>query len=161
MKRIKTALQNAVNTQPPLPEVKGLSSEINLDGLERYLTEKSPKREEPTEPQKVKELKTNQISYERAGLKVVEPKDLSEIVELLSQHICDVEFTRSTFPRGTRVIRCTLNEKFLGRRFVGMGPIGDLIKIWDIDQQGWKSFYAKSVRKISYDANPYEPGSNT
>lgn len=57
MKRIKTALQNAVNNQPPLPEVKGLSSEINLDGLERYLIEKSPKREEPTEPQKSQRIK--------------------------------------------------------------------------------------------------------
>ena len=112
MKRKKTSLKNALNNQPALPEVKGLSSEINLDGLEEYLTEKSPKRQEVTEPQKVENLKPNQISYERAGLKVVEPKDISEIVELLSQHICDVEFTRTTFPRGTRVIRCTLNEKF-------------------------------------------------
>ena len=85
MKRKKTSLKNALNNQPALPEVKGLSSEINLDGLEEYLTEKSPKRQEVTEPQKVENLKPNQISYERAGLKVVEPKDISEIVELLKQ----------------------------------------------------------------------------
>ena len=45
MKRKKTSLKNALNNQPALPEVKGLSSEINLDGLEEYLTEKSPKRQ--------------------------------------------------------------------------------------------------------------------
>jgi hypothetical protein len=161
MKRKKSLLKNAFTEQPPLPEPRGLSSELNLDGLEQFLTEKSPKRQEATQPEKVKELKPNQVSFERAGLKVVEPKNISEIIDLLSQYVCDVEFTRVSPPRGTRIIRCTLNEKYLGRRLVGMGPVGDLVKIWDIDHQGWKSFYANTVKKISYDANPYEPGSNT
>jgi hypothetical protein len=161
MKRKKSLLKNAINEQPPLPEPRGLSSELNLDGLEEFLTENTPKKQETTEPQKVKELQPNQISFERAGLKVVEPRSIGEIIDLLSQYVCDVEFTRVSPPRGTRILRCTLNERYLGRRLEGMGPIGDLIKIWDIDHQAWKSFYAKTVKKISYDANPYEPGSNT
>jgi len=94
MKRKKSLLKNAFTEQPPLPEPRGLSSELNLDGLEQFLTEKSPKRQEATQPEKVKELKPNQVSFERAGLKVVEPKNISEIIDLLSQYVCDVEFTR-------------------------------------------------------------------
>jgi len=161
MKRKVNLLKNSVKEQPNLPNPKGLSSEINLDGLEEFLVEKSPKKQEAVEPQKVEEVRTNQIAFERAGLKVVQPQNMSEIIELLSQYVCDVEFTRTTPPGGTRIIRCTLNEKYLGRNLSGMGPVGNLIKIWDIDAQAWKSFSSNTVRKISYDANPYEPGSNT
>jgi hypothetical protein len=73
---------------------------------------------------------------------------------LLTNYICDVEFVKVTPPKGTRVIRCTLNEKYLGRRLDGAGVFGNLIKIWDMDQQGWKSFYSNTVKKISYDEDP-------
>jgi len=133
---------------------KGLTSEVNLDGFQEFIEKNTPKVN-PLESVELKNLPQGNIpSFERTGLKIVEPKGVSEIVELLSNYICDVEFIKVTPPRGTRVIRCTLNEKYLGRRLNGTGVFGNLIKIWDMDQQGWKSFYSNTVKKISYDENP-------
>lgn len=134
---------------------KGLTSEVNLDGFQEFIENNTPKVN-PLEGVELKNLPQGNIpAFERTALKIVEPKGISEIIELLSNYVCDVEFIRSTPPRGTRVIRCTLNEKYLGRRISGSGAFGNLIKIWDMDQQGWKSFYSNSVKKISYDENPY------
>lgn len=133
---------------------KGLTSEVNLDGFQEFIEKNTPKVN-PLESVELKNLPQGNIpSFERTGLKIVEPKGVSEIVELLSNYICDVEFIKVTPPRGTRVIRCTLNEKYLDRRLNGTGVFGNLIKIWDMDQQGWKSFYSYTVKKISYDENP-------
>lgn len=133
---------------------KGLTSEVNLDGFQEFIEKNTPKVN-PLESVELKNLPQGNIpSFERTGLKIVEPKGISEIVELLSKYVCDVEFIKVTSPRGTRVIRCTLNEKYLGRRLNGSGAFGNLIKIWDMDQQGWKSFYSNTVKKISYDENP-------
>jgi hypothetical protein len=163
MKRKKINLSSATKEQPPLPKFRGLSSELNLDGLEEYLVEKpkSNQTKESISEEKISESEKKQLSFERSGLTTVEPSNMSEIIELLSKYICDVHFNKVTSPGGPRTIRCSLNEKYIGRRIPGMGAFGDLIKIWDMDQQGWKSFYGKTVKKISYDANPYKPGSNT
>jgi hypothetical protein len=132
----------------------GLTSEVNLDGFEEFIEKNTPKVN-PLESIELKNLPKGSIpSFERTGLKIVEPKGTSEIVELLSNYVCDVEFIKVTPPRGTRVIRCTLNEKYLGRKIDGAGVFGNLIKIWDMDQQGWKSFYSNTVKKISYDEDP-------
>lgn len=133
---------------------KGLTSEVNLDGFQEFIEKNTPKVN-PLESVELKNLPQGNIpSFERTGLKIVEPKGISEIMELLTNYICDVEFVKVTPPKGTRVIRCTLNEKYLGRRLDGAGVFGNLIKIWDMDQQGWKSFYSNTVKKISYDEDP-------
>jgi len=133
---------------------KGLTSEVNLDGFQEFIEKNTPKVN-PLESVELKNLPKGSIpSFERTGIKIVEPKGISEIMELLTNYICDVEFVKVTPPKGTRVIRCTLNEKYLGRRLDGAGVFGNLIKIWDMDQQGWKSFYSNTVKKISYDEDP-------
>ena len=162
MKRKKTNLSSASKEQPPLPKFRGLSSELNLDGLEEFLDKKQQEQVNKNSTEEtIKEPETKQPAFERTGLTTVEPSGLSEIIELLSRYVCDVHFNKITSPSGPRTIRCSLNEKYIGRKIPGMGAFGNLIKIWDLDQQGWKSFYARTVKKISYDANPYEPGSNT
>jgi hypothetical protein len=114
MKRKKINLSSAAKEQPPLPKFRGLSSELNLDGLEDYLNEK-PKTSQTTEPiseEKVTEPEKKQLQFERAGLKTIEPRGITEILELLSKYICDVHFNKVTSPGGPRTIRCSLNEKY-------------------------------------------------
>jgi hypothetical protein len=94
---------------------------------------------------------------EKYGVQVFFTKSPSEIESLLSQRICNVEFIRSTFPKGKRVIRCTLNSEYIPGGKVGFGNYGGLVKVWDVELNDYRSFYASTVLKISYDDNPGQP----
>jgi len=66
---------------------KGLTSEVNLDGFQEFIEKNTPKVN-PLESVELKNLPQGNIpSFERTGLKIVEPKGVSEIVELLSNYI--------------------------------------------------------------------------
>lgn len=94
---------------------------------------------------------------EKYGVKTFFTKSPSEISSLLSERICNVEFTRSTVPRGKRVLRCTLNPQYIPGGKGGFGNMGGLVKVWDVELNDYRSFYASTVSKISYDDTPGQP----
>jgi len=107
-----------------------------------------------TEQEKPKEVVTNNIEFQKVNQKVIFPKSINQVIELLQTHICDVQFTRVTNPKAVRMIRCTLNEDLLGYKKSGMGVVGNKIIVWAIHELAWKSFYYNSIQKISYDDDP-------
>jgi hypothetical protein len=94
---------------------------------------------------------------EKYGVKTFFTKSPSEISSLLGERICNVEFTRSTVPRGKRVLRCTLNPQYIPGGKGGFGNMGGLVKVWDVELNDYRSFYASTVSKISYDDTPGQP----
>jgi hypothetical protein len=94
---------------------------------------------------------------EKYGVKTFFTKSPSEIESLLSERVCNVEFVRSTYPKGKRVLRCTLNSEYIPGGKLGFGNYGGLVKVWDIELNDYRSFYASNVLKISYDDTPGQP----
>jgi len=107
-----------------------------------------------TESQVRGEVKDGEEKY---SIKSFFTKSPSEISSLLYEKICNVEFIRSSVPRGKRVIRCTLNPQYIPGGKGGFGNMGGLVKVWDVELNDYRSFYASTVLKISYDDSPGQP----
>lgn len=78
--------------------------------------------------------------------------DYVSIFNTLKDNTCEVKFTKVD---GTeRVMKCTLNEKYLPAQ-VDVEEISQdttpktSIAVWDIEKKGWRSFRIDSVKTIS------------
>lgn len=78
--------------------------------------------------------------------------DYVSIFNTLKDNTCEVKFTKVD---GTeRVMKCTLNEKYLPAQ-VDVEEISQdttpktSIAVWDIEKEGWRSFRIDSVKTIS------------
>lgn len=71
----------------------------------------------------------------------------SEIVNLLSNNICEVIFTKTD---GTeRTMKCTLNPSHLPKNDkVTTESKNGTIPIWDIDKSAWRSFKESNLKSI-------------
>jgi len=134
------------------PKATPLSTEVFLGPESKNTFVNSAATNQDSE--KPKQVLTNNIEFQKVNQKVISPKNINEVVELLQAHICDVQFTRVTNPKAVRMLRCTLNENLLGYKKPGMGVVGTKIVVWAINEMAWKSFYYNSIQKISYDDDP-------
>jgi hypothetical protein len=150
----------------PLPEIAGLNVQTQTANPETLneLVEQEKLNRSKTTSETVEQSANNELpkepypSEEKYGIVVLETKNAGEIVSLLREKICVIEFTRTSFPRGKRVMRCTLNPRFIPSRAFGIGSYGSRILVWDVELQNYRSFYANMVHKISYDENPGQVG---
>ena len=74
------------------------------------------------------------------------------MIEQLHKGICTVEFTKVN--GDSRTMRCTLNaslgnmpEMPLSESASPVNP--DVVKVWDVDANGWRSFKVESVNTFS------------
>lgn len=72
-----------------------------------------------------------------------------EMVSNLKNGICFVEFTKISGE--SRQMNCTLNFDFIPEVFYPKNPENpaqkneQIIKVFDLDKEGWRSFYVSSV----------------
>lgn len=76
--------------------------------------------------------------------------DKTQIVESLHQGICEVVFTKTD---GTeRTMRCTRSKShapIVETRLLNEdGSAPDLIPVWDLDANHWRSFHASTVKSF-------------
>lgn len=74
------------------------------------------------------------------------------ITEILKKSIVQVVFKKTD---GTeRVMKCTLNEKYLKpytkKTDREKAPNKDTISVWDLDNEGWRSFKLENVISYSF-----------
>jgi hypothetical protein len=50
-----------------------------------------------------------------------------------------------------------LNPQYIPGGKGGFGNMGGLVKVWDVELNDYRSFYASTVSKISYDDTPGQP----
>lgn len=157
---------NQQKIMQPLPEIAGLNIQTqtgNPETLEELVEQEKLSRTQVAS-KNIEDAAQNEVkkepypSEEKYGIVVVQTKSTGEIVSLLRERICNVEFTRTSLPRGKRVMRCTLNPKFIPARAFGIGSYGSFILVWDVELQNYRSFYSNTVHKISYDNNPGQVG---
>lgn len=70
------------------------------------------------------------------------------MIEQLHKGICTVKFTKVN--GDSRTMRCTLNASVSNIPEVPLsesaGPVNpDVVKVWDVDANGWRSFKVESV----------------
>lgn len=76
--------------------------------------------------------------------KPFKPQTKDEIVALLKEDVCVVQFVKANGE--TRLMVCTLSEKILppidpnkeSRRTSVDGP--DMVTVWDVEAEGWRRF---------------------
>ena len=100
-----------------------------------------------------KKPRTTVPEIDKFGTKNIFTNDPGVITNLLEKHICTVEFDRVTKPYGKRIIRCSTSPNFVPR-LKGFGNYNGLIKVWEVEENRWKSFYASTVNRVSYDVEP-------
>jgi hypothetical protein len=124
-------------------DVASIKTRDNFEAVSGAAKENIPKQQYPQ-------------TEERHGIKKVRTKNPSEIASLLKERICTVEFVRVTNPKVKRVMRCTINERYVSDKGKAMGVTSrrGLITVWDVDINYWRSFYASTVLQISYDETP-------
>lgn len=84
--------------------------------------------------------------------------DKEAIKNKLRENICKVSFTKSN---GTnRVMNCTLNESFIDAENSGSKETTkkkkqnpDVLPVWDVDNEGWRSFRWDSLIDFSSERN--------
>jgi hypothetical protein len=74
------------------------------------------------------------------------------IFEMMKKGVVQVEFTKKD---GTnRVMNCTLSEDLIPAEFApkGTGTVKseDVVSVFDVDNQGWRSFNKNSVKCIRF-----------
>ena len=139
----------------PEPRLAGEGFEESIAEKQNFISEKQKQTNKiVTETEIEGEVKDAEEKY---GVKTIFTKNVSEISSLLNERICNVEFIRSSFPRGKRVLRCTLNTQYIPGGKGGFGNMGNLITVWDVELNDYRSFYASTVLKISYDDSPGQP----
>lgn len=72
---------------------------------------------------------------------------------ILRRNILDVTFTKAD--GSTRIMKCTLDEQHIpqfekkeGSKTKKMNP--DVCSVWDVQNQGWRSFRWDSLKKIGF-----------
>jgi hypothetical protein len=78
-----------------------------------------------------------------------------EIYNVLKNGVASVTFTKVD---GTsRTMRCTLRDQYLPEQFRGKGTIlteaANVIRVFDLDLNEWRSFRVDSVNNLSYTAD--------
>lgn len=72
--------------------------------------------------------------------------------EQLRNNICEVTFTKNNGDERTMI--CTLMPDFLpdveNKDKFDPKPTGDLITVWDIESNAWRSFKPSRVKKIEF-----------
>ena len=81
-----------------------------------------------------------------------------EIVEMLKDNVCKVEFTKVNGDK--RLMTCTLQESFLPpakkddtltqKKVREINP--EVVSVWDTNAKGWRSFRVANVIEMSADA---------
>ena len=69
----------------------------------------------------------------------------SEMVDMLRQQVCQVRFIKVNGEE--RDMQCTLKEDLIPTE---KKPKDDVIKVFDVDQQDWRSFRVDNVTKFAY-----------
>lgn len=78
----------------------------------------------------------------------------SEVKETLQSNVATVTFTKANGEE--RVMKCTLKEEFLPprnedgaeERLVNL----DVLPVWDIEAEGWRSFRIDSIKNVEISA---------
>jgi hypothetical protein len=76
-----------------------------------------------------------------------------DVRELLKHDVIEVEFTKRD---GTnRVMKCTLKDDMIPTEHAPKGTSEvkantDVISVFDVDNQGWRSFSCDSIIKVKY-----------
>lgn len=77
-----------------------------------------------------------------------------ELVEILQDHAVSVTFTKRD--GSTREMRCTLNSSLAdipsSYSSNPKNPDEGRVTVWDLDKQGWRSFYVDTVTSIKIPA---------
>ena len=159
----KARISRAVDTEPKKQSIEIEPIETNV--TETFAEKLATKQKEFEEKLLLEQQKKNleQIvekkpipvvpEIDKFGTKNIFTNDPGVITSLLKKHVCTVEFNRVTRPYGKRIIRCTINPQFTPG-LDGLGNYGGLIKVWEVEENRWKSFYASTVDRISYDTEP-------
>jgi hypothetical protein len=132
-----------------------LHSEINFDDVKNFLNELTLSEDGiKQEVEKTTSTEENKfVPNKKISLVSIIPNSTSEIISVLNEHICDVQFKKVTFPNSLRTLKCTLNEKLMNRKSDGTGYMNGIIKTIDLETGEWKSFYPQTVKKITYEDN--------
>ena len=72
--------------------------------------------------------------------------------DLLINDVVEVTFKKKNGDE--RVMFATLNENYLPENLTSnneIQPFKDIITVWDIEAQGWRSFYFNSLTRVEYD----------
>jgi len=73
-----------------------------------------------------------------------------QLIEMLKSNVMKVTFTKAN--GDTRVMECTLKDSFLPHRMnppTAPFPHSDeALRVWDINEAGWRSFIIKNVQSI-------------
>lgn len=83
--------------------------------------------------------------------------DKEQVMNDLSKGICQVVFTKVN--GDTRIMRCTLEETMLPQQIdieesiQKKKPNPDVVSVWDIEAQGWRSFRWDSVKEFKTEFN--------
>lgn len=72
-------------------------------------------------------------------------KAMEVLQETLKDNIVTVTFTKANGEE--RVMRCTLIESYIQEKGKGVRKVNaDVISVWDLDKNGWRSFRKDSVK---------------
>ena len=83
--------------------------------------------------------------------------DKEQVMNDLNKGICQVVFTKVN--GDTRIMRCTLEETMLPQQIdieesiQKKKPNPDVVSVWDIEAQGWRSFRWDSVKEFKAEFN--------
>ena len=159
----KARISRAVDTEPKKQSIEIETIETNvketfaekLEAKQKEFEERLFLEQQKRNLEQIVEKKPTPVvpEIDKFGTKNIFTNDPGVITNLLKKHICTVEFDRVTRPYGKRIIRCTINPQFTPS-LTGLGNFSGLIKVWEVEENRWKSFYASTVNRISYDAEP-------
>ena len=79
----------------------------------------------------------------------------AELKENLSKSVAKVVFNKSD--GSTRIMNCTLISEFLPQkkldenaRYVPRRENDEVLAVWDLDNEGWRSFNVNSIIEVEY-----------
>jgi len=127
-----------------------LHSEVNFDDVKKFddSLKSSNSLEQVSKDKSEKEIE-KELIHDNFEYKTIVPNGVNEILSLLNEYICNVQFQKVSSP-GIRTIKCTLNSRLMKKNTDGIGYINGIIKIVDLESGEWKSFYPETVKKITY-----------
>ena len=84
----------------------------------------------------------------------------TELKENLSKSVAKIVFNKSD--GSTRIMNCTLMSNFLPQRkldenvrHVPRRENDEVVAVWDLDNQGWRSFNVNSIIEVEYIGEEY------